>query len=150
MRTISIFNMLEAIFFMICLSFAQAVMAQDSTNEAIEEKKIDYLLREVAKSGAIFIRNGSEHDAQKASEHLRNKMEGARKRFRWFGKKRAMSAKEFIEKIASESSMSGKAYQMRLKSGEVLKTQDWLFQKLESFSKKPEVIKASTNTPKTQ
>ena len=67
--------------------------------------EIDYLLEQVADSDCIFIRNGDEHDAAAAVDHLSLKRRRGRRYFN--------SADEFIEKIASRSSWSGKPYHIR-------------------------------------
>ncbi len=85
-------------------------------DEATMNAEIDYLLETVATSGCTFIRNGSEHDADAARDHL------ALKRRR--GKRYFDSAEEFIERIASKSSWSGKAYRIRCEDNEVT-AQSW-------------------------
>ncbi|MEC7278258.1 MAG: DUF5329 family protein [Bdellovibrionota bacterium] len=89
-----------------------------------------YLLDEVEKSQGVFLRNGSEHSAKEAKEHLAHKMKMARSMFWFFGPKKDISLQEFIEKIASQSSTSKKDYHIRLKSGETVKTGDWLRSKI--------------------
>ncbi len=55
--------------------FSGALCAQDN----IEKKKIEFLISSVENlKGAIFIRNGSEHDGKAAAEHLRLKLEKCR------------------------------------------------------------------------
>lgn len=75
-----------------------------------EAQKIDHLIAYVASlNNAIFIRNGSEHSAREASEHLQMKREKAGKRI--------TTANDFIERVASASSLTGKPYQIRLADG---------------------------------
>jgi len=95
-----------------------------------DEAAIAYLLDEVEKSQGVFLRNGSEHSAKEAKKHLAHKMKMARSMFWFFGPKKDISLQEFIEKIASQSSTSNKDYQIRLKSGETVKTGDWLRSKI--------------------
>jgi hypothetical protein len=66
------------------------------------DKEIDYLLNTVGQSDCTFTRNGKSYPAADAQKHLQTK----RKR----GKRYFSSADEFIEKLASKSSMSGKPY----------------------------------------
>jgi hypothetical protein len=40
----------------------------------------------------------------------------------------------FIEKIASQSWFSGKPYQIRFKSGQIVNTGDWLHERLKEFN----------------
>ena len=69
------------------------------------EQEIRYLLDFVSASGCTFIRNGQEHDSVEAADHLRLKYER--------GRRYASSAENFIDRLASESSWSGKAYTVR-------------------------------------
>ena len=64
--------------------------------------EIEYLLEHVASSGCIFNRNNEDHDAKDAAEHLRLKYRR--------GKRYATSAENFIDRLASKSSWSGKPY----------------------------------------
>lgn len=66
------------------------------------DEEIDYLLSAVGQGDCTFTRNGKSYPAADAQKHLQTK----RKR----GKRYFSSADEFIEKLASESSMSGKPY----------------------------------------
>ena len=54
----------------------------------------------------IFIRNGSEHNAAEAESHLRLKLSKT--------KKRLSTAEQFVDKVASGSSISSKPYQVKL------------------------------------
>ncbi len=72
---------------------------------AAENEEIDYLLSYLGDSGCTFIRNGDEHQAKEAKEHLEMKYN--------YAKQRIKTAEDFIEKIASKSSLSKKQYQVR-------------------------------------
>jgi hypothetical protein len=82
------------------LFLASAAFAEDDT-----EQEIDYLLNSVASSDCVFIRNGKEHGPEAARDHLNLK----RRR----GKRYYTTADEYIEKLASSSSWSGKPYFIR-------------------------------------
>jgi hypothetical protein len=69
------------------------------------DDEIDYLLTEVGSSGCTFIRNGKRHSARVAREHLQSK--------RRHNAHLIDSTEDFIEKIASRSSISGKPYRIR-------------------------------------
>ena len=73
-----------------------------SISFAAENEEIDYLLTHLAESGCTFIRNGDEHEAKEARDHLEMKYNHARKRIK--------TAEDFINKIASKSSLSRKPY----------------------------------------
>lgn len=75
-----------------------------------EEQKIDAMIHSVeVLPGAQFIRNGSAYDGKAAADHLRSKRQYAGSRIR--------TAEDFIQGIASHSSMSGQPYQIRFADG---------------------------------
>jgi hypothetical protein len=82
--------------------------------------EISYLLEFVGKSGCEFFRNGSWYDSKSAQAHLRYKYDllAARDQIR--------TAEDFIEKGATQSSMSGRPYEVRCGSGESIATNQWL------------------------
>ncbi len=71
---------------------------------AVENHEIDYLLSYLAESGCIFVRNGDEHGAKEARDHLEMKYNRVKKRIK--------TADNFIDRIASKSSMSRKPYEV--------------------------------------
>ena len=76
---------------------APAAFAADAT-----DAEIAYLINAIGDSGCTFIRNGKEHDAENAEEHIRLKFRR--------GKRYATSTEAFIDRLASKSSMSKKPY----------------------------------------
>ncbi|HEY2345549.1 MAG TPA: DUF5329 domain-containing protein [Xanthomonadaceae bacterium] len=75
-----------------------------------EEQKIEAMIHSVeVLPGAQFIRNGSAYDGKAAADHLRSK--------RQYAGSRIKTAQDFIEGIASHSSMSGQPYQVRFADG---------------------------------
>lgn len=75
-----------------------------------EQQKTDHLIVFVRTlRGATFIRNGSEHTPAAAANHLQYKRQKAGSRLK--------SARDFIEKVATSSSMSGKPYMIRFANG---------------------------------
>ncbi len=87
-----------------CLLLAFALMPVVSLADTMDEE-IDYLISSVGRSGCTFIRNGKRYSGRDARAHLRSK----RRRNAHL----IDSTEEFIEKIASESSTSGKPYLIR-------------------------------------
>lgn len=88
-----------------------------------EKQKTERLIQDIAGlSGATFIRNGEEHSAAKAAEHLTSKWEAAGARI--------TTAQQFIDGIASKSSMSGKPYQIRFADGRVVEAGEYLSERL--------------------
>jgi hypothetical protein len=98
-----------------------------------ETQKTDHLIAYVASlDGAVFIRNGSEHSAKAAAEHLQMKREKAGTRI--------TTAIDFIEKIAAKSSISGKPYQIRFADGKTFTCEPVLkveLKRLEEGKSKP-------------
>jgi hypothetical protein len=81
-----------------------------------EEQKIDHLITLIRNlKGATFIRNGDEHTAVAAADHLQMKREKAGARVK--------TAQDFIDKIASKSSMSGELYMIRFANGKTFPCQ---------------------------
>jgi len=66
------------------------------------ETEVDYLLTTIGSSECVFVRNGKEYNAEKAEAHLRMKFER--------GKQYAPTTEQFIQRLASKSSMSRKSY----------------------------------------
>jgi hypothetical protein len=78
-----------------------------------EAQKIQALIHSVETlKGAVFIRNGTEYDGAKAAEHLRRKLD--------YAGDRVQTADQFIEKLATGSSMSGKPYKIRFADGKTV------------------------------
>jgi len=87
------------------------------------EEEINHLISAVAESGCTFVRNGNNYSAQEAEEHLQLKYRR--------GRKHAKTAEQFISRLASESSMSGKPYYMNCEGVPSQTSGDWLAQRLE-------------------
>ena len=89
------------------------------------DAEIDYLLETIETSGCTFIRNGKEHEPGPARSHLELK----RKR----GKRYYDSTEEFIERVASSSSWSGKPYMIRCGEEDSMPIKDWYLQALTEY-----------------
>ncbi|MHC4937945.1 MAG: DUF5329 family protein [Planctomycetota bacterium] len=88
-----------------------------------EAERIEALLDAMRESeGLVFIRNGREYGAGKAADHLRRKWDTTAGRIR--------TAEQFIELLATKSSMSGKAYMIRLRDGTLIPSAEWLAERL--------------------
>ncbi len=100
---------------------------------ADQEADIQYLLEYVAGSGCTFIRNGSENDPEAAADHLRLKYKRGKRYFN--------TAEQFIDRLASESSWTGKKYKINC-DGEVSESGVWLHKALNKRrSQEPELSK---------
>ena len=97
--------------------------------DAHEQARIDYLIDSLgALKGAVFIRNGTEYDAQAARDHLRQKLN--------FVGNRVQTAEQFIKYLASESSMSHRHYQIRFADGSTTDTGPYFTARLKEFDEK--------------
>jgi Family of unknown function (DUF5329) len=93
---------------------------------AAEQARIDRLIDAVAQSkGLRFIRNGQAHASADAAKFLREKLKslGAD----------VTTAEQFIERIASASSTSGKPYLIRLADGRELTSAEFLRAQLKAI-----------------
>jgi uncharacterized protein DUF5329 len=104
----------------------QSPLAPTSAPQLSEEQKIQRLIDAVEHArGITFIRNGEQHDSAAAAQHLRRKYQSA-------GKKQ-MTARQFIDELASRSSTSGEEYRIKLLDGREVSSQKWLSQQLEEI-----------------
>jgi len=89
--------------------------------------EIDYLLAQLERSGCEFNRNGTWYDGAKARAHLDEK-------YQYLLKKRMVSsAEDFIARAASDSSVSGKAYQVRCAGAAPVPSAVWLKSELARY-----------------
>jgi hypothetical protein len=118
------------------LLFAVTVMVALSTMPAaraeappVAEFEINYLLGLIEKSGCEFFRNGTWYDAQQAQAHLRAKYDALA------AHNQIKTAEDFIEKAASNSSMSGRPYQIKCGGGAAISTGQWFSAALAQYRK---------------
>ena len=76
------------------------------------KKEIGQLMDALSRSGCQFQRNGSWYDAAEARAHLQRKYDYLLK------KDRVDTADQFIQRAASESSVSGRAYRVKCQGKE--------------------------------
>lgn len=105
----------------ILLTLALA-LPSSAWSEADGEPEILYLLEYVADSGCTFIRNGVEHESTDAADHLHLKYQR--------GKRYAGTAEQFIDRLASGSSWTGKPYSVTCQ-GKTELSGTWLHRALE-------------------
>lgn len=97
-----------------------------------EKSKIEFLIEQVKTSELTFIRNGDEHNAQKAYEHLKMKYKNALNS--WFTPPKSKWTVElFIKEVASKSSWSGKPYKIKRKDGKTVLAEIWFKEKLKLY-----------------
>lgn len=88
-----------------------------------EQTRIDKLIRFVENQKDMkFIRNGTEYTCADAAKFLRGKLDS-------MGKE-VTTAREFIERIASKSSMSGQPYQVKFADGRMMPASQFLHEEL--------------------
>lgn len=92
-----------------------------------EKQKIDYLLKSISESNLIFIRNGIEYDSQKARSHLESKYN--------YYESKINSVEDFIEILATKSSITGIYYKIKTKDNQTILAKDWLEKKLKLYEK---------------
>ena len=110
--------------------FGHAALAAELSASARQE--IEHLFSHLEQSGCQFQRNGAWHSAPDAAAHLRQKYGYLRK------KKLLGSTEDFIERAASQSSMSGKPYEVRCAQGAAVRSADWLGAELKLYrARKP-------------
>ncbi len=95
-----------------------------------EKEKIEALIKHIGDlKDAVFIRNGSDYDSKAAAKFLKGRWESKQKEIK--------TATEFIEKMASVSSTSGKPYAIRFKDGKETKCGEYLKVELKKLEKAP-------------
>jgi hypothetical protein len=113
---------------LIALIFSLALMPESPAAPPVAvQAEINYLLGYVKSSGCEFYRNGSWYDSTRAQTHLRYKYEALAAR------KGITTAEDFIEKAATMSSLSGKAYQIRCGTSAAVTSNLWLRDALSKF-----------------
>ncbi len=95
------------------------------------DAELEFLLDAVEQSDCTFTRNGSEHTAASAAAHLRMKYRRAGSRVN--------GADQFIERLASRSSLSGKPYTLQCGEAAPVPAREWLQQKLAAYRSAAEV-----------
>jgi hypothetical protein len=109
------------------LSFAAPVLALAEPAAGVKED-VGYLLGFIAKSGCSFYRNGSWSDSKAAEAHVRMKYDYLSDR------NEINTARDFIEKAASASSLSGSPYQVKCPGGSPVLSRAWLGEELARYT----------------
>lgn len=114
---------------LVCTLMA-AVGLSVAAPSAHEQSRIDRLIRYVeSQKSIVFIRNGTEYGCDEAARFLRSKMDtmGAD----------VTSARDFIDRIASRSSTTGRPYQVKLSDGHVMPAAEFLSNELKRLDARP-------------
>lgn len=106
--------------------FAQSKVSIKPIKTITEQEKIDFLIKSIEDlKGAKFWRNGTYYDAKSAASHLRMKRDKAGNSVK--------TARDFIDKIATKSSVSGEYYRIKFESGKEIETRVFLNEKLKEI-----------------
>ena len=96
-----------------------------------EAAKIQALIGSIEQlRGAVFIRNGSEYDGAKAAAHLRRKLD--------YAGSKVKTAEQFIDYLATGSSMSGKPYKIRFADGHSVESAVYFREQLRRIESPPQ------------
>lgn len=92
--------------------------------------RIERLLDRIAEADVKFVREGQQYTGREAADHLRRKLAAAGSRIE--------NVEDFIEKIASRSSTTGKPYHIKLADGTMVEAQQWLEEQLKRMAEEPQ------------
>ena len=109
----------------VCAALLAAALALPMAAAADNtDQEIQYLLEFVSSSGCTFTRNGSDHDSADAADHMRLKYSR--------GKRYVNNAEQFIDRLATESSWTGKKYTVTCE-GSTRPSGEWLHEALDDY-----------------
>lgn len=101
--------------------------AAQAAPSAAAQREIQGLMDALSASSCEFQRNGTWHGRDEARKHLQRKYDYLLKR------NLADTAEQFIERAASKSSISGRAYQVRCPGQPVQPAASWFRTKLDAL-----------------
>jgi hypothetical protein len=104
-----------------------ASLADAATLSLAAKNEIESLLSRLEASGCQFYRNGSWHSSGAAQAHLVRKLDYL------VGKGAVASAEQFIERAATESSITGRAYLVKCGSSPSVQSGAWLLSQLRAI-----------------
>jgi hypothetical protein len=109
------------------LSFTAFGLPAQAEVPAAAKAEIDHLLAYVGNSGCEFYRNGSWYDGKRGQSHLSDKFNYL------LGTDMIKTAADFIDKAATQSSMSSLEYKVRCNGGEPVASAKFLNDELARF-----------------
>ena len=117
-------RIINTLVLLVILTAPSFVQAQDLP--APEKQKIEALIRQVGDlKNAKFVRNGSTYEPSTAVRFLRGK---------WAANKAEVkTARDFIDKVATQSGTSGKPYLMRFSDGNEIPSREFLLAELKKL-----------------
>jgi hypothetical protein len=111
---------------LLALALAAPLVARAAPPAAVQQE-VTHLLEYIAQSGCSFYRNGSWNDAKAAQGHVRMKYDNLA------AQGKIVTAKDFIDKAASESSFTGSPYQIRCGANPPVLSRAWLSEELARY-----------------
>jgi len=115
------------IFLVVTNLWSQLCLAGEPSNNT--KLEIDHLFSYLKSSGCTFNRNGTWYPASDAVDHLQKKYDYLLK------KDMITDAESFIAKAATESSMSGKAYEVKCAGKPAIQSSIWFSRELAHYRK---------------
>lgn len=110
-------------------AFALSLASGTAPSDSLARREVDGILSRLRISGCRFQRNGSWYDAGVASDHL------ARKRKHLAEHGGFASAEEFIDKVGSASSLTGRPYMVQCADRPAEPSGNWLRGQLRALRK---------------
>jgi len=125
----SIAQKTKIIFSLVSIVLAFSLLQGEGQADVPEAQKpeVKHLLEYLKNSGCQMERNGSKHDAREAVEHIQKKYD--------YYKDDIKTTEDFIERSASHSSLSSRAYKVLCPGEDARPTADWLKEELERYRK---------------
>ena len=111
----------------VAISLAILPLLSHAAPPPAARQEIAHLIAYLTASGCSFQRNGSWHDAADAAKHIQRKYDYLLKR------DLVASSEDFIARAATESSLSGKPYQVRCGGNAPLASAAWLKAELAKY-----------------
>lgn len=108
---------ISAVFFL--AAFIQTAFAAESTGQTVH-----YLIDQIAKSDATFIRNGQSHSPAAAADHIKAKYEHFKGKIK--------TPEDFIRLCGTKSAVSNQPYKVRTRDGKEMPLSSWLNQALQA------------------
>ena len=116
---------MKTVLIIIALIFCYSSISAGMENNA--EKEILHLFDYLEKSNCQFNRNGTWYSPQEAAKHLERK-------YHWlFNRGLVNTAEQFIDRAASQSSMSGEPYLVRCGDSDPIMSSEWFTDELKKF-----------------
>jgi hypothetical protein len=115
------------LFILLFIGFYAQAQQVKQPKRLSENEKIECLIISIEQlTDAQLYRNGSWYDATTAADHLRMKLSKAGSRVK--------TAQDFIDKVASCSSMTGEAYKIKYSNGIEVTTKEYFTEKLKELN----------------